>query len=93
MSFLDAILIILLAVSVTLGIAVFFYYKFRRSDPREKFAVRVFGFCGALVSTYITVLLFGHSSTSRFASLLFKISGNSSATYEPSVSDKILAVS
>src|SRR5580704_6313751 len=92
MTITEIVLLTLLAVSIILLVVVFFYYRFCRQYTRERFAFRVFLLIASLSSSLIVLLLSGKNTFDGTVSILARSLGTGGVAFEPSYSDKILAV-
>src|SRR6476620_10311783 len=88
----DYLFLFLLCLSLILLIAVLGYYWSFRKYTRERFAFRVFLLISSLSGSLILIILSGNTALGLSAALIADFLGLDSTQYEPSFSDKALAV-
>jgi hypothetical protein len=92
MSAAEIMLLSLLLLSLLLLIITLLYYKYSRKFTRERFAFRVFLLISSLSATLIVVLLSSKTTFAVTLAVLAKVLGVGPVDFEPSFSDKALAV-
>jgi hypothetical protein len=92
MPIVELILLLCFAASFLMLALVVVSYKYFRSYTRERFAFRVFLLIASLSGSVIFLLLSGKSKLALFISAIASIFGIEGVDFEPSFSDKLLAV-
>lgn len=92
LTILEIILVTLLAVSLVLLAVVLIYFKYFRIYTREKFAFRVFLLVASLIASLIFLIISGGGTATQILSFFAKLIGIQSVDFQPTLSDKLLAV-
>src|SRR5437016_4163071 len=92
MSPLELIFLGLFLFSLVCLIVVIVYYKFYRQFTRERFAFKIFVLLASVTSSIIFILISPKHSLGPLVETAGSILGTPVADFDPSISDKLLAV-
>ena len=90
MTLLEFCLMISAVLSIVFLLIVLIYYKFFKKYTREKFAFQVFLLILSLSSTFLIMVFSPQSSIGFAISLLGRLAGIDTQSYQPTVTDKLL---
>lgn len=88
----EIVLLCLALASLALLVVVLLYYKYSRKFTRERFAFRVFLLISSLSASLILILISSKTTVAMTIAVVAKLFGVDVTEFEPSLSDKLLAV-